>query len=48
MTKPISFDIGQKVLYFDTARINQILGKLEPKWKGPYQIHETLINDLTV
>ena len=44
LTKPMSFDIGQKVLYFDAARINQFSGKLEPKWKGPYRIHETLIN----
>jgi hypothetical protein len=44
LTKPTSFDIGQKVLYFDAARINQFSGKLEPKWKGPYRIHEILIN----
>jgi hypothetical protein len=44
LTKPTSFDIGQKVLYFDAARINQFSGKLELKWKGPYRIHEILIN----
>jgi hypothetical protein len=44
LAKPTSFDIGQKVLYYDAARINQFSGKLEPKWKGPYRIHEILIN----
>ena len=44
MVKPKSFDIGQKVLYYDTAKMNQFLGKLELKWKGPYRIHEVLIN----
>ncbi|CAI2200535.1 12989_t:CDS:2, partial [Funneliformis geosporum] len=41
---PKSFDIGQKVLYYNAAKMNQFSGKLEPKWKGPYRIHEVLIN----
>ena len=44
LAKLTLFNIGQKVLYFDAARINQFSGKLEPKWKGPYRIHEILIN----
>ena len=44
MAKPKSFDIWQKVLYYEFAKMNQFLGKLEPKWKGPYRIHEVLIN----
>jgi hypothetical protein len=34
------FSIGQKVLYFKAAQDNQHTGKLLPKWKGPYHIHE--------
>jgi len=44
MVKLKSFDIRQKVLYYDAAKMNQFSGKLEPKWKGPYRIHEVLIN----
>ncbi|CAI2198806.1 4688_t:CDS:1, partial [Funneliformis geosporum] len=44
MVKPKSFDIGQKVLYYDAAKMNQFTVKLEPKWKGSYRIHKVLIN----
>ena len=44
MTKPTSFNIEQKVLYYDATKIHQFSGKLEPKWKGPYRIHEILLN----
>jgi len=44
MSNPTHFYIGQKVLYYDAAKANQWSGKLDPKWKGPYRIHEILIN----
>ena len=31
LAKPTSFDIGQKVLYYDAAQINQFSRKLELK-----------------
>lgn len=42
--KPQNFQIGQKVLYYDAAKEKQWTGKLEEKWKGPYYIHEILLN----
>src|SRR5438094_171560 len=36
----IHFLIGDKVLYYDTAKEKQYTGKLQPKWKGPYYIHQ--------
>jgi hypothetical protein len=37
---PVSFLIGNKVLYYDAAKEKQWTGKLNPKWKGPYYIHQ--------
>ena len=42
--KTVSFNIGDKVLYFNAAKAKQWSGKLDPKWKGPYYIHKVLIN----
>jgi len=39
-----TFMIGDKVLYYDAAREKQWSGKLEDKWKGPYYIHDVLLN----
>ena len=36
--------MGEKVLYYDAAKEKQWSGKLEEKWKGPYYIHEVLVN----
>jgi len=36
------FEIGDKVLLKDSAKEKQWSGKLEPKWKGPYYIHEII------
>jgi transposase InsO family protein len=38
------FEIGDKVLQYDAAKDKQWSGKLEDKWKGPYYIHEVLVN----
>ena len=39
-----SFEIGERVLYYKAAMEKQWSGKLEEKWKGPYYIHEVLLN----
>ncbi len=39
-----NFQIGEKVLRYDAAKEKQWTGKLEEKWKGPYYIHEVLLN----
>jgi hypothetical protein len=36
------FTIGNKVLLKDAAKEKQWSGKLSPKWKGPYYIHQTI------
>ena len=36
------FTIGEKVLLKDVAKEKQWSGKLSPKWKGPYYIHEII------
>ena len=36
------FNIGDKVLLKDSAKEKQWSRKLEPKWKGPYYIHEII------
>ena len=36
----IQFSIGDKVLYFNVAKDKQHTGKLQPKWKGPYYVHQ--------
>ena len=38
------FEIGEKVLYYKAAKAKQWSGKLEEKWKGPYYIHEKMLN----
>jgi Integrase zinc binding domain/Integrase core domain len=38
------FKIGDKVLMYDAARDKHFTGKLKPKWKGPYYIHNVLKN----
>ena len=43
--KEIKFQIGDKVLCYIAAKALSHSGKLEPKWKGPYYIHNTLPND---
>ena len=31
-------------MYYDAAKDKQWSGKLNPKWKGPYYIHQILLN----
>ena len=38
------FEIGDKVLYYNAAKEKQWTGKLEEKWKGPYYIHQIMLN----
>src|SRR6266511_1044949 len=38
------FEIGEKVTYAKAAYFKQWSRKLEEKWKGPYYIHEILLN----
>ena len=38
------FEIGEKVLLYEAWREKQWSGKLQEKWKGPYIIHEKLLN----
>ena len=38
------FRIGDKVLYYNAAKEKQWSGKLEEKWRGPFLIHEELVN----
>jgi len=40
----VQFQIGDFVLYYNAAKEKQWSGKLDPKWKGPYYIHNVLIN----
>ena len=42
--KTKGFQIGEKVLYYNAAKEKQWTGKLEEKWKGPYYIHEVMLN----
>ena len=44
LRKVSSFKIGDKVLYFNAAKEKSWSGKLDPKWKGPYYIHQVLLN----
>ena len=41
---PTNFCIGEKVLYFKMAQDQSHSGKLNPKWKGPFYIHNVLPN----
>ena len=36
--------MGEEVLCRDSAKESWYSGKLEPKWKGPYQIAAVLLN----
>src|SRR6266542_4736200 len=38
------FIVGEEVLCRDSAKKSWYSGKLEPKWKGPYQIAAVLLN----
>ena len=40
--KEVKFEIGDKILLKDVAKEKQWSGKLSPKWKGPYYIHEII------
>ena len=44
LKKHITFAIGDKVLYYNAAKEKQWSGKLDPKWKGPFYIHQVLLN----
>jgi len=44
LKKHITYQIGDKVLYYNAAKEKQWSGKLDPKWRGPYYIHQVLIN----
>src|SRR6266498_3043869 len=39
-----SYEIGDKILYYIAAKEKTWTGKLEEKWKGPYYIHEIMLN----
>jgi len=38
----VTFTTGTKVLLKDMIREKSYSGKLRPKWKGPYDIHEVI------
>ena len=38
------FRVGEEVLCWDSARETHYSGKLESKWKGPYDITVILLN----
>ncbi|CAI2200233.1 1545_t:CDS:1, partial [Funneliformis geosporum] len=42
--KPIEYQIGDKVLLYETAKEKTWIGKLEDKWKGPFYIYDKLLN----
>jgi len=42
--RPSEFKIGDKVLLYDAAKEKTWTGKLEEKWKGPFYIHDVLLN----
>jgi len=44
LRKEVQFSIGDKVLYYNAAMDKQWSGKLNPKWKGLYYIHQVLLN----
>jgi ribosomal protein L21E len=41
ITSVKTYEIGDKVLVYDAAKQSSHTGKLNPKWKGPYYIHDT-------
>jgi hypothetical protein len=42
ITTAIKYEIGDKILVYDAAKHTSHTGKLNPKWKGPYYIHDCL------
>jgi hypothetical protein len=36
------YEIGNKVLIYEAAKQTSHTGKLDPKWKGPYYIHDLI------
>jgi hypothetical protein len=44
LKKETSFSISDKVLYYNAAQEKQWTGKLNPKWSGPYYVHQILMN----
>ncbi len=44
LRKERRFIVGEEVLYYDSAKESWYSRKLEPKWKGPYQIAAVLLN----
>ena len=44
LKKVVQYNIGEKVLKYRANKEKQWSGKLEPKWLGPYYIHNILIN----
>ena len=42
--KKEDFKIGDQVLLYNAAKEKQWSGKLQDKWKGPYYIHQIIIN----
>jgi hypothetical protein len=42
VTKTKSFDIGDKVLYFNVTLDQSHSGKFNPKWRGPFVINKIL------
>ena len=44
LKKIVQYNIGDKVLKYRANKEKQWSGKLEPKWLGPYYIHNILIN----
>jgi hypothetical protein len=44
LKKIVRYNIGEKVLKYRANKEKQWSGKLEPKWLGPYYIHNILIN----
>ena len=42
IVKPVIYEIGDKVLIYEAAKQTSHTGKLHPKWKGPYYIHDLL------
>jgi hypothetical protein len=42
ITKPIEFQVGDKVLLYRAETEKHYSGKLNEKWKGPYYIHSVL------
>ena len=44
MKDHVQFQIGDLVLYYNATKEKQWSGKLDPKWKEPYYIHNVLMN----